>query len=119
MKALVERVFSIFGPPETLHSDQGPEFGNKVVKQNCRTSLVTRKLKGRPIVRKATLCRSVCIWPYMSCFRCTAILDRIIGLKSYCSYTTVVYCPAQAELENLSANRNHKSRAVCRGNPSF
>ena len=24
-KALVERVFGIFGPPETLHSDQGPE----------------------------------------------------------------------------------------------
>ena len=33
MKALVERMFGIFGPPETLHSDQGPEFENKVVKQ--------------------------------------------------------------------------------------
>ena len=32
-KALVERVFGIFGPPETLHSDQGPELENKVVKQ--------------------------------------------------------------------------------------
>ena len=32
-KALVERVFGIFGPPETLHSDQGPEFENKVAKQ--------------------------------------------------------------------------------------
>ena len=32
-KALVERVFGIFGQPETLHSDQGPEFENKVVKQ--------------------------------------------------------------------------------------
>ena len=32
-KALVERVFCISGPPETLHSDQGPEFENKVVKQ--------------------------------------------------------------------------------------
>ena len=32
-KALVERVFGISGPPETLHSDQGPEFKNKVVKQ--------------------------------------------------------------------------------------
>ena len=31
-KALVERVFGIFGPPETLHSYQGPEFENKVVK---------------------------------------------------------------------------------------
>ena len=28
-----KRVFSISGPPETLCSDQGPEFGNKVVKQ--------------------------------------------------------------------------------------
>ena len=32
-KTLVERVFGFFGPPETLHSDQGPEFENKVVKQ--------------------------------------------------------------------------------------
>ena len=32
-KALVERVFGIFGPPETLHSYQGPEFENNVVKQ--------------------------------------------------------------------------------------
>ena len=32
-RALVERVFGIFGPPETLHSDQGPEFEDKVVKQ--------------------------------------------------------------------------------------
>ena len=32
-KALVERVCGIFGPLETLHSDQGPEFENKVMKQ--------------------------------------------------------------------------------------
>ena len=32
-KALVERVFGIFGPLETFHSYQGPEFENKVVKQ--------------------------------------------------------------------------------------
>ena len=31
--ALVERVFGIFGSPETLHSGQGPEFKNNVVKQ--------------------------------------------------------------------------------------
>ena len=32
-KALVERVFGIFGPPKTLlHFDQDPEFENKVVK---------------------------------------------------------------------------------------
>ena len=32
-KAHVERVFGIFGPPGTLHCDQGPEFENKAVKQ--------------------------------------------------------------------------------------
>ena len=32
-KAIVERVFRIFRPPETLDSDQGPEFENKVVEQ--------------------------------------------------------------------------------------
>ena len=31
-KALVEKVSGIFRPPETLHSDQGPEFNNKVEK---------------------------------------------------------------------------------------
>ena len=32
-KALLEGVFGIFEPPETLHCDQGLEFENKVVKQ--------------------------------------------------------------------------------------
>ena len=32
-KAPVEKIFGIFGPPETLYSDQGPEFENKVVNQ--------------------------------------------------------------------------------------
>ena len=32
-KALVERVFDTFGPPETLHSDQGPEVENKAMEQ--------------------------------------------------------------------------------------
>ena len=31
--AIIERVISIFGPPEILHSDQGPEFENKVICQ--------------------------------------------------------------------------------------
>ena len=30
---LIERVFSVFGPPETLHSDQGKEFENELVKE--------------------------------------------------------------------------------------
>ena len=33
VKAIVERVFGILGQLETLDSDQGPEFENKVVKQ--------------------------------------------------------------------------------------
>lgn len=32
-RALVERVFSVFSPPETLHSDQGTEFENELVKE--------------------------------------------------------------------------------------
>ena len=32
-QAIIERIISIFGPPETLHSDQGPEFENKVIYQ--------------------------------------------------------------------------------------
>ena len=30
---LIERVFSVFDPPETLHSDQGKEFENEMVKE--------------------------------------------------------------------------------------
>ena len=30
---IIERIIKIFGPPETLHSDQGPEFENKVIYQ--------------------------------------------------------------------------------------
>ena len=33
VRNLVDRVFSVFGPPETLHSDQGTEFENQLVKE--------------------------------------------------------------------------------------
>ena len=66
-KYFVERVFCIFGPLDTLHFDQGPEFENKVVKQ-LQDIFVTRKPKRRPIVRKATRCRSVCIRPMLSMY---------------------------------------------------
>ena len=30
-QAIIDRIISIFGSPEKLHSDQGPEFENSVV----------------------------------------------------------------------------------------
>ena len=33
VRDLIDRVFSVFGPPETLHSDQGKEFQNQLVKE--------------------------------------------------------------------------------------
>ena len=33
VRHLIERVCSVFGPPETLHSDQGNEFENEFVKE--------------------------------------------------------------------------------------
>ena len=33
VRHLIERVFSVFGPPETVHSDQGTEFENQLVKE--------------------------------------------------------------------------------------
>ena len=33
VRHLIERVFSAFGPPETLHSGQGKEFENELVKE--------------------------------------------------------------------------------------
>ena len=32
-KAIIDRIIGIFSPPEILHSDQGPEFENKIVYQ--------------------------------------------------------------------------------------
>ena len=32
-KVIIDRIISIFGPPEMLHSDQGTEFENKVIHQ--------------------------------------------------------------------------------------
>ena len=32
VRHLIDRVFSVFGPPETLHSDQGKEFQHQLVK---------------------------------------------------------------------------------------
>ena len=53
--------------------------------------MIRRKPKRRPIVRKVTLCRSLCIQPYIPCVRCTAILHRTIGLQHYrlCSWLTI------------------------------
>ena len=62
-------------------------FEKKVVKQLQDVFGYARKPKRRPIARKATRCRSVCIRPYMPCVRCIAILHRAIGLKSYRSYS--------------------------------
>ncbi|CAB1098409.1 unnamed protein product [Ectocarpus sp. CCAP 1310/34] len=33
VRHLIDRVFSVLGPPETLHSDQGREFENQLVKE--------------------------------------------------------------------------------------
>ena len=87
-KALVERVFGIFGPPETLHSYQGPEVENKVVKQ-LQDLFGYKKTKTTSYRPQGNSVSSVCIRPYMPCFRCIAILHRTIGLKSYRSYSSL------------------------------
>lgn len=50
VRNLMDRVFSIFGPPETLHSDQGTEFENQLVKelQNVFGYSKTRTAAYRP-----------------------------------------------------------------------
>ena len=49
-RVVVERVFSVFSAPETLHSDQGSEFENEVVKelQSVFTFKMTRTSAYRP-----------------------------------------------------------------------
>lgn len=34
-EALNEEVFNVFGYPEVLHVDNGPEFDNKLIKRGC------------------------------------------------------------------------------------
>ena len=49
-RALVDRVFAVFSPPKTVHSDQGPEFENKLVRelQSVFGFKKTRTLPYRP-----------------------------------------------------------------------
>ena len=49
-------------------SSDYPRHSIPIKARSCRTSLVTRKLNRCPLVRKVTLCWSVCIRPYMPCF---------------------------------------------------
>ena len=60
--------------PEKLRQAQQAEFGS-YLEYLCD--------------RKAIQCWSVCIRPFMPCFRCIAILHRTIGLRSYRSYSSL------------------------------
>ena len=66
-KALVERVFGIFGSPETLHSDQGLDFERKVMKQLLDV-FGYKKPKTTPYRPQGNSVSSVGIRPYMPCF---------------------------------------------------
>ena len=54
VRNLIERVFSVFGPPETLHSDQGKEFENELVNA-LQSIFYVRKRAQPPIALRATL----------------------------------------------------------------
>jgi hypothetical protein len=48
LAALVERVFSIFGSPGKLHSDNGAEFNNRLLKAFVEQVLGCQFVRGRP-----------------------------------------------------------------------
>ena len=81
VKALVKRVFGIFGPPETLHSDQGPKFDNKVMKQ-VQDVFVYKKTKPTPYRPHGNFVSERIHSTLQAMFRCMAILHRIVGVKS-------------------------------------
>ena len=58
VRHLIERVFSVFGPPETLHSDQGKESENKLVK-GLQSVFGYKKTRTAASALRATLCSSV------------------------------------------------------------
>ena len=46
-RVIIDRLISIFGPPETLHSDQGTEFENQIIHQ-LQTILGYQKTRTTP-----------------------------------------------------------------------
>ena len=46
-RVIIDRLISVFGPPETLHSDQGTEFENKIIHQ-LQTILGYEKTRTTP-----------------------------------------------------------------------
>ena len=63
--AIIERIISIFCPPETLHSDQGPELENKVIYQ-LQQMLGYKRPAQRRTGRRVIQCPNGCTQ------RCTA-----------------------------------------------
>ena len=54
VRHLIERVFSVFGPPEPLHSDQGKEFENELVKE-LQSVFLYKKHVQPPFALRVTL----------------------------------------------------------------
>ena len=70
VRNLVDRVFSVFGGPETLHFDQGKEFENQLVKYNL--SLGTRKPVPQRIV-----CNMLAMYGNLACDNWAAMLPLV------------------------------------------
>ena len=65
--AIIERIISIFGPLETLHSDQGPEFENKVIPPATTKYSDTKRRAQRRTGRRVIQCPNGCTQPCTAC----------------------------------------------------
>jgi len=81
-KALLEKVFGIFGPPEILLSDMGPDFENKVVRQ-LQEKFGHKKPEQQPTALNESRCPNACTPHYTTCCRCIVTLRRTTGRNSY------------------------------------
>lgn len=84
---LIEKIISIFGPPEMLHTlIKAPNLRTRSF-TSCKLYLDTRKPVRRRTVHRVIQCQNECIQPCMQCSRCTVPWIATTGRSSYQWYS--------------------------------
>ena len=100
-RMLVERVFSVFGPPETLHSDQGSEFENQLVKEfqivfgYKKTRKATYRPQGNSVLKRvhSTVDNMVAMYSTLACDNWAELLPFVSLAHNTASSSTLEETP--------------------------
>ena len=84
-QAIIERIIGIFGARETLHSNQGPEFENRVICQ-LQQLLGYNNTRTTPYRLRVIQCQNAYNPPCTACWQCIARSTEANGHLSYRSY---------------------------------